>query len=72
MRDHRAAREDLMVGRLLTKLALQEIRALAGPWRRQAHDDPPDVALDRIWFLADLCDNLPLASAPAETGSGPI
>ncbi|WP_020578196.1 hypothetical protein [Actinopolymorpha alba] len=71
MRRHhvqRAATEiaDRRAAAILAARALVEIRYLAGPVRRVERDASPGDDLDRIWFLADLCHNLPeVAQSPA-------
>lgn len=65
--------DDRELARDLTASALLEIRYLAATRRRQMAEAgrPPDDDLDHIWFLADLCHNLPgVAGPPAKRPSG--
>jgi hypothetical protein len=60
----REARLDRDIAALLAARAFTEIRYLAGEVRRGSGDSSPDQDLDRIWFLADLCHNMPGIARP--------
>lgn len=57
---------DRTVARFLASEALREIRATASRGRREP--ETRAAALERVWFLANLCDNLPLSDGPSFGG----
>lgn len=56
--------DDRRLAAYLSAMAFMEIRGLAGRARRGLGRMTPVEALERIRFLADLCDNMPLSPAP--------
>ncbi|GIH22684.1 hypothetical protein Aph01nite_09940 [Acrocarpospora phusangensis] len=64
--------DDRRAAALLLSMALMEIRYLSRSARRENGEASPGDDLERIWFLADLCHNLPGVAQPPTRRNRPL